>query len=138
MLDVQRLENCYLEVADTFSESAAGSFINLEELVIALEQYFNGTLDDVDEYLSRLWMPVEKLIPDRTLLSVLDSSLMREALMELPLEYRAAIRAYWGDSSVGYRQLADVLPPGIKLVDLHSIYLTEAINQLARILYQKL
>lgn len=108
------------------------SYVDLQELVEALGLYFSGQLDNVDNFLERLWMPPQFLIPGKQLLSVLDSDTLSAALKALPLEYSAAIRAYWSDDSASYQVMVRSLPPGMRLLDLHSYYLTEAIQRLAK------
>lgn len=65
--------------------------LSLEELISCLHEYFDGSLDNFpDYYLSRLYLPPEKLIPGNSLAGLLDQATMKECLWSLEqLEYFA-------------------------------------------------
>jgi hypothetical protein len=99
----------------------------------------NGQLDRVSkEYYSRLYLNDWELIPGKTLLSVLDSATLRRALMEISLEHRTVINAYFGDHVVANVQTAKWLSPGMRLADYQSFLLPNAINALAFVVHRLL
>lgn len=129
---IQKLENAYVSAPNSYgAEATPSSYVDLRELWGCLQDYFNESLDDVDEHLNRLWMPLDQLIPGRPLASQLDSATMRRAILLLPTESRLALYACF--QNTGYNQLAKLCPPGMTLIDLHSFYLSEAVTQLGAI-----
>ena len=82
------------------------SSVDLKELEECIIDFFNGTLDVVpDEYLQRLWMNANQLIPGHPLLSVIDQDTMREALGTLELDHRLVLKAYYGENQAAQTQL---------------------------------
>lgn len=72
-------------------------YVSLAELEQCLIDYYQGTLDQVpDEFLNRLWLPLEQLLPGRPLSSQLDSKTMALALSRLDSEHRLILRSYYG------------------------------------------
>lgn len=69
-------------------------YADILELAECLDAFYNGHLDDVPD-LTRLWMPCDRLIPGKRLLSVLDSDLMRRCLYRLPETYSTAISYHY-------------------------------------------
>ncbi|MEA5447602.1 hypothetical protein VB780_03410 [Leptolyngbya sp. CCNP1308] len=112
-------------------------YINLIELEEAVQLYYEGELDRVDEeHFARLYMENYELIPGKTLLSVLDQQTMREALYKLDFIHRCTLNAYYGDSVVANTQLSKLVPPGMRLSDYQSYLLPLAINHLAYVVHQ--
>lgn len=112
-------------------------YVDLRELVEAIELYYSGQLDRVDEqYYSRLYLNDWELIPGKTLLSVLDTATLRECLYQLDPIHRCVLNSYFGDSSVANVQLSKAVPPGMWLIDYQSFLLPHAINALAYIVHE--
>lgn len=70
-------------------------YIDLIQLEECLSAFWSGTLDEVPD-LSRIYLPIEQLIEDQSLLSQVDSDLMRSCLAWLPL-------AHWNAIAYQYR-----------------------------------
>lgn len=114
-------------------------FINLIELEEAIVLYYNNELNFVsEEHYARLYMEDYQLIPGKSLLSVLDNSLMWECLYKLDHIHRCVLNSYYGDSTVANVQLAKLVPPGMGLSDYQSYLLPQAINHLAYAVHQLL
>ncbi len=114
-------------------------YINLLELEEAVELYYAGKLNDVDEeYFARLYLENYQLIPGKTLLSVLDQAIMWECLYRLDHIHRCVLNSRYGDSTVANVQLAKVVPPGMHLSDYQSYLLPHAINALAFVVHKLL
>ncbi|MBW4483008.1 MAG: hypothetical protein KME14_10730 [Tildeniella torsiva UHER 1998/13D] len=134
MLEPQ-VENDYIYIESV--ERQLCPYINLLELEEAIELYYAGKLNDVDEeYFARLYMENYQLIPGKTLLSVLDQATMREALYKLDFIHRCTLNACYGDSVVANTQLSKLVPPGMRLSDYQSYLLPLAINHLAYVVHQ--
>lgn len=69
-------------------------YTDMVELDECLKAFYDGTLDNVDD-LSRLWMPLEQLIPGKRLLSQLDSDTLRRCIYQLDELHRTAIAHRW-------------------------------------------
>lgn len=65
-------------------------YTDLIELDECLQAFYENRLDNVED-LTRLWMPLEQLIPGKRLLSQLDSDTMRHCLYQLSELERSAI-----------------------------------------------
>ncbi|MBD2196603.1 MULTISPECIES: hypothetical protein [Calothrix] len=70
------------------------SYINPGDLLHCLQLYYANQLDDVDEFMSRLYLPESQLNPSNSLYGQLDSPTLTKALNRLPEHYRAAIKLY--------------------------------------------
>lgn len=110
------------------------SYVDLDELDECLDAYFKGTLNDVpDEYLQRLWMEPEQLIPGSVLMSILDHETMANSLWKLDVEHRMVIKAHYGRDSVAQVQLDN-----FSNWQGQSQLLVEAISGLANIIHELL
>lgn len=78
--------------------AARTGYVDLMQLEQCLEAFWMGTLDDVPD-LSRIWLPLERLIPGNPLMSQLDMAAMRRSLYSLPELYRVAIAHHWEPES---------------------------------------
>ncbi|MBD2168050.1 hypothetical protein H6G04_27065 [Calothrix membranacea FACHB-236] len=66
-------------------------YIDFSDLRYCLSLYYKGLLDDVDNYLTRIYMQPRDLCPGNSLYGLLDTELMEEALSSLPEDYEAVI-----------------------------------------------
>ncbi|MBE9178699.1 hypothetical protein IQ268_09015 [Oculatella sp. LEGE 06141] len=95
MLETLTLEDAFVSVSDAIDEiDTVTSYADLAELEDCLAKFWAGTLDEVYD-LSRLYLPLEQLIPGRPLESQLDSDTMRKALYRLPEPYSSAIAQHF-------------------------------------------
>ncbi|MBD2256669.1 hypothetical protein [Pseudanabaena sp. FACHB-2040] len=114
-------------------------YINLHELEEALELYFEGRLNFVDDkYLVNLYKEANQLISGKPLLSVLDDETMTDSIKQLPLEHRAVLLSYYCDSSKANNLLSKWLPRGMRLDDYQSYLIVDAINALAEVVHKLL
>ncbi len=136
MLETQKLKDAFISAVEPI-ETQLCPFINLRELEEAIVLYYAGDLDYVaEEYFQRLYMDAKDLIPGKTLLSVLDSATLRRCLMEIPLEHRTVLNAYYGDAVAANVQMGKWCPPGMRLCEYQSYLLPNAINALAFVIHQ--
>jgi hypothetical protein len=68
------------------------SYINTPDLEECLELFFQGTFDDCDQYISRLYKDASELKPGNSLFGQLDSADLELALWGLSSIHRAAIQ----------------------------------------------
>lgn len=67
-------------------------YIDFSDLRYCLGLYYAGKLDDVDNYLNRIYLHPRDLCPGNSLYGLVDSQLMEEALSSLPEDYEAVIQ----------------------------------------------
>lgn len=65
--------------------------IQISDLHQTLQAYFNNTLDDVDNLLHRLYLPLQQLHPSNSLISVLTMEEVAEALTRLDVVERVVV-----------------------------------------------
>jgi hypothetical protein len=78
------------------------SYINTPDLEECLELFFEGTFDDCDQYISRLYKPLSELKPGNSLFGQLDCSDLELALWGLGRLHRAAIEFHFVGSEASW------------------------------------
>jgi hypothetical protein len=69
----------------------ADSYVDLQDMVSCLDLYFSNLLDDVDQYLDRLYLPSREMSKSNSLFGQLDQDTLKLAIESLPEEHRLAI-----------------------------------------------
>lgn len=90
--DSVALDNAFVWVKQERVECQG--YADMVELGECLDALHQGTLDEVPD-LTRLWMPLEQLIPGKRLMSQLDSSTLRRCLYQISELARTAIAFHW-------------------------------------------
>ncbi|NEU81485.1 hypothetical protein [Nostoc sp. UIC 10630] len=78
------------------------SYIDSSSLEECLDLYFQGTFDDVDQYLPRLYRDSSELKPGNSLFGQLDSADLELALWGLGALHRAAIEFHFIGSEASW------------------------------------
>ncbi|MBN3927117.1 hypothetical protein [Nostoc sp. NMS4] len=78
------------------------SYINTPDLEECLELFFQGTFDDVDQYLPRLYKNLSEMKPGNALFGQIDSAELELAIWGLGSLHRAAIEFHFISSEVSW------------------------------------
>lgn len=70
------------------------SYIDAYNLLHCLKLYYLNELDNIDEFLDRLYLPESQLNPSNSLFGQLDSTTMNKALNQLPEHYQLSLKLY--------------------------------------------
>ena len=76
----------------------ATSYIDTADLKEVLQAYYDGTLDDYDPYVDRLYKGLSQLHPTNSLWGQIDSNEMSELLAELIPVHKAVIQYHYQPS----------------------------------------
>ncbi|BAY23727.1 hypothetical protein NIES2100_35190 [Calothrix sp. NIES-2100] len=78
--------------ANSFIEpSRKNGYVDISDLKYCLHLFYSGGLDDVDDYLSRLYLPPRDLDPTNSLFGLLDTQTVEEALSSISEDYQSVI-----------------------------------------------
>lgn len=104
------------------------SCVDLNNLIEVLRDFYSSRLDNVDPYMSRLYMPLEMLHPSNSLWSQVDTNDMRRCLTKFREEHKDF-----------YDVIVQVhsLPGGRPSEELHDDYYA-AVLELADYVYELL